>query len=275
MNAFLAVAFLLPAMHVHQEPRGIGNLIAPGDAVQITYTVEGAKSATGTLYVRNDTMRGFARLPLKGLSTRLPARLIHGRKLTYYAVVRDPRTGRSARSAQGSAWILSSALHVRLGTHRFGHTRAPDATAAHWDADEVGWQRESDAYGPETFLVARDGSIWLDDGLNDRLLVSAPSGPRSLTLPDGANGDIALGPAGTVYVSGGQGRGATYRRVLYHLGGSGEVLWKQLLSGEVGVNSPLRFGTGGKLFNVVGMFGRPGNTFGWAPVASKTGAPLG
>jgi len=44
----------------------------------------------------------------------------------------------TARSVRGSAWILSGAIRLQLGLHRFGHTRAPDATAAHWDADEVG-----------------------------------------------------------------------------------------------------------------------------------------
>jgi len=274
MTAFLALALLLPAFHVHQEPRGIGNLVAPGDVVRITYSVEGAKSATGTLYVRNDTMRAFERLPLHGLSARVPSRLIRGQLLTYYAVVRDPKTGRTARSVRGSAWILSGAIRLQLGLHRFGHTRAPDATAAHWDADEVGWQTEGDAFGPETFLVGAGGSIWLDDGLNGRVLVSAPTGPRTVALPYGSNGDIALGPAGTVYAAGGEGRGLTYRRVLYRVGGAGDVLWKQRLFGDVGANSPLRFGTGGKLYNVVGMFGRPGNSFGWTPVATKAGQPV-
>ena len=49
---------------VHQEPRGIGNLVAPGDRVTLVYDA-GVKSATGSVFVRNDLQRDFKRLPLK------------------------------------------------------------------------------------------------------------------------------------------------------------------------------------------------------------------
>jgi len=105
----------------HQEPRGIGNLVAPGDRVQIVYTLDTrVRSPKGTLYVRNDRQRHFVGLPLKlqgrtTLQTAVPARLIQGRKLLYYAVLRDSRSGRSVTvpargaGAPSSAFVLGKA----------------------------------------------------------------------------------------------------------------------------------------------------------------------
>jgi hypothetical protein len=292
MRILLALGLLLPAssgakpLLAHQEPRGIGNLIVPGDTVRVVYSIDSArvKSATGFLYVRNDRMRAFVRLPLRRLSAVVPRRLLHGHKLTYYAVLRDPRTGRTARMPRRSAWILERPLLVRLGTHRFGRTRAPDATVASWPASEVGWQTEGDVYGPETFLVAGDGSIWLDDELNNRLLVSgAGGGSRTVPLPQGTNdGDIAFGPGETVYATGVEGVGRDAHRVLYRLSAAGAILWKSLLYGtlegsltfQIGTNSPLRAGPDGTLYCLVGMFGLPGGEFGWMPVARPGGQAL-
>src|SRR5690348_234176 len=104
MKALLALGLILPAtaaspaakpLVAHQEPRGIGNLVAPGDRVQVAYSVDTphVTSPTGSLYVRNDGMTRFARLPLRRLSAFVPGRLVHGRLLTYYAVIRDPKSG--------------------------------------------------------------------------------------------------------------------------------------------------------------------------------------
>src|SRR6266498_628247 len=67
----------------HQEPRGIGNLVAPGDRVHIVYTLDTprVRSPKGALYVRNDLQRRFTHLPLKlqgrtTLQASVPARLI-------------------------------------------------------------------------------------------------------------------------------------------------------------------------------------------------------
>jgi hypothetical protein len=293
MKMLLALGLILPAaagspaktpLVVHQEPRGIGNLIVPGDRVQIQYAVDSpnVKSPVGFLYVRNDSMRSFARLPLRRLSASVPERLLHGRTLTYYAVIRDPKNGRSVRTPRRSAWILEHPVRVRLGTHRFGKTRAPEAAVAHWSSDEVGWQREGDIYGPETFLVARDGSILLDDELNQRVLVSQPGGgSRTISLPDGtSDSDLALRPDGSMFVTGGEGVGSTYHRVLYRIGPTGAVLWKEVLHGErngvflLGTNSQLRFGPDGRLYCLVGMPGLPGGEWGWMPAATAAGTPI-
>jgi hypothetical protein len=295
MKTLLALGLILPVtaaapvakpLQAHQEPRGIGNLVVPGDRVEIVYAVDspGVKNATGSLYVKNDRMRGFTRLPLHRLGASVPSRLVHGSKLTYYAVIRDPKSGRSVRTARNSAWILGRPVLVRLGAHRFGQTRAPEAAVAHWPASDVGWQTEGDAFGPETFLVGADRSIWLADGLNNRVLVSEPGGgARSIPLPYGTtDGDIALGPAGTLYAAGGEGVGRDHHRVLYRVSATGDVLWKNRLFGDsgegasflIGANSPLRFGAGGTLYCLVGMFGLPGSGFGWMPVATAGGKPF-
>jgi hypothetical protein len=163
---------------------GIGHLIAPGDRVEIGYQVYTAhvKSPVGVLYVRNDLKKKFERLPLKrtagGLRAVVPKRLVQGSKLVYYAVISDPSSGRSATlprrgsRSPASAWILDRAVIVRLGSHRFGHTRAPSGIAARAGAGSVGFENnERYQFGPQTFLVGRDGSVWLHDGLNQRLLV--------------------------------------------------------------------------------------------------------
>src|SRR3989442_1672492 len=59
----------------HQEPRGIGNLVARGDRVLLVYDA-GVKSATGAVDVRNDLQRRFVRGPLRplDLAPRQPER---------------------------------------------------------------------------------------------------------------------------------------------------------------------------------------------------------
>jgi hypothetical protein len=276
---------------------GIGHLIAPGDRVEIGYQVYTAhvKSPVGVLYVRNDLKKKFERLPLKrtagGLRAVVPKRLVQGSKLVYYAVISDPSSGRSATlprrgsRSPASAWILDRAVIVRLGSHRFGHTRAPSGIAARAGAGSVGFENnERYQFGPQTFLVGRDGSVWLHDGLNQRLLVW-PAGhpdaaPRVVPLPFfAAENDIALGPAGSVYVT--QLLRDPPRLLLYRLSPAGKVLWKIRLAGDyggestfvLGSNSPLRLGPNGTLYCLAFM-GLAGDEWGWMPVATPSGRPI-
>jgi hypothetical protein len=283
----------------HQEPRGIGNLVVPGDRVQMVYALDtqGITSPVGSLYVRNDLAKAFERLALKVTRSRLqvglPARFLRGHRLFYYAVIRDPRSGRSitipssGARAPSSAWILGRALKVDLGAHRFGHVRSPEAVVARVAAGDVAWQSDGVPFGPQTFVVAPDRSIYLSDGLNDRLLVIRPGAAdtvaSSTPLPSGsADSDFALGPGGTVYVKGGIGRGVDFQNVVYQLSSSGSVHWRATLAGDVrnsgsfliGANSPLRTGPDGTLYCLAGMPGRPGGEFGWMPVATPAGRPL-
>jgi len=285
-------------LRAHQEPRGIGNLVARGDAVHVVYAVDARGVApAGSLYVRNDVMSQFERLALKATRTQLqvglPARLLRGHRLFYYAVIRDAKSGRSvtvpaagARSPS-SAWILADARQVNLGVHRFGHVRAPDGVVARVEPSDVAWQTEGDTFGPQTFLVGADGTTYLDDSLNDRLLVFRNGAPdaavRTIPLPSrSADSDVALGPNGTIYVKGGIGRGLDFKNVLYQLASDGSVRWRSVLAGDVrnsgsfviGANSPLRTGADGTLYCLAGMPGRPGGELGWMPIATPGGRPL-
>ncbi len=302
MKVLLALALLSAAagapaakpLRAHQEPRGVGHLIARGDRVEISYSVDtaGVKSPSGTLYVRNGLQRRFQSVAMKPegrgtLHAVVPGRLIRGDRLVYFGKVRDPKSGRAATLPHRTAWILEKPIVVRLGTHRFGHTRQPEAVVARAAASEVGWQTEGDAFGPETFLVGRDRSIWLDDGLNSRLLRWSPGVPDvvagSVPLPSGTtDGEVALGPGGSLYVTGGVGVGLLHHRVLYRLDASGKILWQSRLAGDLqdtgsfvlGANSPLRFGPDGTLYCLTGMPGLPGGEPGWMPVATPAGRPL-
>jgi hypothetical protein len=281
-------------LKAHQEPRGVGHLLAQGDRVEIWYSVDtaGVKSPAGTLYVRNDLQRRFRSVAMKPagqgtLRAVVPGRLLRGDRLVYFRKVRDPKSGRAATLPHRTAWILERPIVVRLGTHRFGHPRLPETVVARATPSEVGWQTEGDAFGPETFLVGRDRSIWLDDGLNNRLLRWSPDVPDvvagSVPLPTGTtDGDVALGPDGSLYVTGGVGSGLLYHRVLYRLNASGQILWQSRLAGDLddtgsfvlGANSPLRVGPDGTLYCLTGMPGLPGGEPGWMPVATPGGRPL-
>jgi hypothetical protein len=284
----------------HQEPRGIGNLVVRGDRVTLVYDA-GVKRATGSAYVRSDNQRRFTRLPLRperGAATTyraiVPARLIRGHRLVYYAVLRD-RSGRTARvPARGtsSALVLGRPTIVDLGAHRFGETRRPDQVVARARADEVGWQLpppgQGPSAGPQSFAVGPDHSIWLHDSFNDRMLVWNAGDPdtivRRVPLPERtADNDVALGPEGSLYVTTGAGHGTDYHMLVNRLSGTGQSMWTARLAGDffgdaqsftIGANSSLRTGPDGTLHVLAGMFGLPGGEFGWMPVAKPDGRPI-
>jgi hypothetical protein len=283
----------------HQEPRGIGNLVVRGDRVTLVYDT-GVKSATGFAYVRNDLRRRFVRLPLvaeRGPAStyraRVPARLILGHRLLYYAVLRDRhRKARVPARGTSSAFVLTQARVVDLGTHRFGETRPPDQVVARARADQVGWQLppagQGPSFGPQSFAVGSDHSIWLHDSLNDRMLVWNAGNPdtiaRSVPLPARtADNDVALGPEGSLYVTTGEGHGLDYHMLLNRLTSTGQTMWSRRLAGDffgnaqsfvIGANSSLRTGPDGTLHVLAGMFGLPGGEFGWMPVATPDGQAI-
>jgi hypothetical protein len=93
---------------------------------------------------------------------------------------------------QPAAATTLAAMPVELGAHRFGQLRPPDTVVAHADADEVGFSRPPKGadgvdLGPWSFDVAKDGSIWLLDAVNHRLLTWPPGAldhpARTLALP--------------------------------------------------------------------------------------------
>ena len=133
-------------------------LIARGRPVTLAYALVNG-SVKGTLYVRTSTRGSYSRLTLTrgaycpgdpvdaaamrrdkvcgdALLAHVPAKLTAGSKLFYYAILHDPVSGQSVTVPAGGAgrpqrvWIVDKFLTAALGTHRFGHVRAPDAIVA-------------------------------------------------------------------------------------------------------------------------------------------------
>jgi hypothetical protein len=177
----------------------------------------------------------------------------------------------------------SSALApVPLGTHQFGHLRAPDTVVAHADPDEVGFSRpppgaDGVAFGPWSFDVANDGSIWLLDEVNHRLLVWQPGQvdhpARTVPLPlDPLErvGDFAVAPDHTIYATyvPPPGPGSKTLR-LCRLDARGRVLWTAATIDEI-FNAQLRIGPDNALYVVGGQ----GGGLGWTPLTTPAGRAL-
>jgi hypothetical protein len=218
----------------------------------------------------------------------VPASVVRGHRLFYYAVVHDSKSGRSgripARSAE-SAWVLTGARIVGLGTHRFGHLRAPEAVVAKAGPKDVAFENptEGTRQGPWSFAVARDRSIWLLDELNKRLLVWAPGEPNARPRPVGLGSfypvDFALGPARSFYVTGCPlGGGKPFVQHLCRLTATGHVLWTSTLATDI-FNTQLRLGPDGTLYWTGPVPNSPrtergGSDYVWVPAATRSGKPF-
>ena len=171
---------------------------------------------------------------------------------------------------------------VPLGTHRFGHLRPPDAIVAHADANGVGFYQppqgqDGVAFGPWSFDVAQDGSVWLLDEINHRLLAWRPGRPdrpaRSVRLPvDPLErvADFAAAPDHSIYATyvPPPGPGPKTLR-LCRLTPDGRVSWTAATTVEI-FNAQLRLGPDGTLY----VSGGHDGTHDWTPLASPAGRPL-
>jgi hypothetical protein len=264
-------------------------LVVRGQPVTLTYGGV-PRHAAGDLYVRNNLEPTFTRVPLDrqsiggepSLVASLPGGLVAGDRLFYYAVVRDPATGRSvtlpAAGAAGpqAVWVVRSPLPVALGRHHFGQLRAPDSIVASVGPKAVRFSKppaggacgDYIAQGPSSFDMAPDGSIWLLDELNHRLLVwppRSPAGPtRTVSLPRHvAVRDFATG-SDAIYIYAVDvhtGHGALYSLTL-----DGRERWKAPLA-----NGLLRMGPGGTLYAIGVSEDAPSA---WTPLTTPSGAPL-
>ena len=205
------VTVLLPSASPAATPLHVRQLQFPlpllvrGDVAEVGYDTRDLPSAMGSLYVRNDLQHGFTRVlltrrkalrqlepndSLKVLRGTVPPRLIRGRELVYYAVVRDQRSGRTFRLPRQSAWVLDKPAVVHLGVHRFGRLRAPEAVVARAGPGEIGIEDPragGSLYGPGSFQIGPDRSVWLLDEFKNRLLVWRAGRPdtidRTVPLP--------------------------------------------------------------------------------------------
>jgi hypothetical protein len=181
---------------------------------------------------------------------------------------------------QPAAATAIAPLEVPLGEHRFGHLRQPDAVVVHAGPDEVGFESpppgaDGISYGPWSFDVARDGSIWLLDEVNQRLLVWRPGQPgrpaRSLPLPEDPLdrvADFAVAPDGGIYASYVPAPGTALKTLrLAALDPSGKVRWTAPTTNEI-FNARLRFGPDGTLYTV-----QPATQV-WTPLATPAGRSL-
>jgi hypothetical protein len=168
-------------------------------------------------------------------------------------------------------------LSVPLRTHEFGHQRTPDAIVAHAGPHQVGFKRTGDhcgctdgPEGPMLFDVGRDGSVWLLDVLNHRLLAWERGRPvRLLALPKLDVRDFALGRDGRLYLY------AVYAEPpagdsganLWALSPRGHVLWRA--QAEMGTS--LRLGPDGALYSIGASKRHPAA---WTPLTTPGGRPL-
>jgi hypothetical protein len=169
-------------------------------------------------------------------------------------------------------------VSVSLGTHQFGHLRAPDAVVARAGPTEVGFKKNGTGCGcmdgpggPVLFDVARNGSIWLFDVLNHRLLVWRPGQPahpaRTIELKGLDVRDFALGRDGTIYLNAvyAEPRVGDSGANLWALNPNGKVLWRA----HALMGMALRLGPGGALYSVGVKQGSA-----WTPLTTTAGRPL-
>jgi hypothetical protein len=166
-------------------------------------------------------------------------------------------------------------LPVPLGTHRFGHLSTPEAIVAKAGPHEVGFELppngEGPSFGPWSFDVASDGSVWLMDEFNDRLLVWSPGHarhPRIVRLPMQGAVEFALGRGDTMYVF---AKSAGDPGYLYSMTEAGKIRWKERTIVDI-FNSQLRMGPDGTLYYYFPS--PPDEVGGWVPVATPGGRPV-
>jgi hypothetical protein len=184
-------------------------------------------------------------------------------------------------------------LSVQMGTHRFGHLSKPDAIVARAGPKDVGFEcgRPSACeppqpggcgcidvlpQGPSSFDVARNGSIWLLDELNHRLLVWRSGHPgrpvRSVRLPAGLNvSEFVLGPDGTIFTYSVNNISGRRVHMLYALSPSGRVRWHAPSAIE-GSQALLRVGATGAVYAVGGFPADEASA--WTPLTTPSGRPL-
>jgi hypothetical protein len=168
----------------------------------------------GTLEVRRSGDSKFDAIPLTSPRPNLamasvPAEYTAGAGFDYYVELHDERGNvrtvpRAGPAAPQRSWAIERWTTVDLGRHRFGTARPGDTiVAAAWGAGNgrLGLRR---AIGPSAFGVGPREEIVVLDQVNRRLAAYKPgNAARPTYVPIrflGGEGDLAISPAGTVYV---------------------------------------------------------------------------
>jgi hypothetical protein len=171
-------------------------------------------------------------------------------------------------------------IPVPLGTHAFGHLRAADAVVVSAGPNQVGFKKRGGdcgctdgPQGPMLFDFGQNGSIWVLDILNHRLLAwksGRPAKPaRTVALPKLDIRDFAIGRGGTIYLY------AVYAEP--PAGDSGANLWALTPSGQVrwrvhaATGTALRLGPEGALYSIGASKRHPAA---WTPLTTAAGRPL-
>jgi hypothetical protein len=262
----LAVRSIIDAAHVPPL------LTVPGERVTLRYAIvcpapggspfDGSPcDAGGEVYLRAGSAGSFTRLQLRRTDDSAEGRYVldvpaaitgSADGFSYYAVLRNNGTGASMTVPAGGAdapqrsLLLTRAVTIRLGAHRFGATRAADdrVVEAAWGSavGQVGLEGLPGGLrlGPSSFDVAGDGTVVLLDGVNRRLERWTGAKVSAVAADvDGAVDDFALAPDGSAYVVDGRGRPPLLR----HLGRDGRLIaaealpertWSQLRVGPDG-----------------------------------------
>jgi hypothetical protein len=218
-------------------------LTATGEPVALRYDIycvggddpTAACDAGGTVYVRAGRSGPFQALALQldplavegRYAVRVPDALARS-GFSYYAVLRDLRTGASTTLPAGapdglerSVPMGASVVPAQLGRHSFGVVRPPNArvVSASWGdgPGEVGLEEQGpDAtpIGASSFDVEPSGRVTVLDEAHRRLLRWKPGAvaPNALGVAvSGTIGDIAAAPDGATHVLQPSARGALLR----------------------------------------------------------------
>ncbi len=259
-------------------------LVLRAEPVTLTAFVE-APYVTGTAYVRGGPSGPFSPLPMtwstgQRLVAKVPARLLKGSVLESYVVVRVPGTSQSVTAPQAGkteparTWILDDPSNVRLPAHQFGKLRSPEAIVAQAGTGSgpgqvgIACPSQGRCAEPTSFDVEADGTVWVADPANHRLLVWEPGAAdrpsRSIPL-DFTPVELAVAADGSAYVTGVK-PGAFDGVRLFVLDPDGRQRGWTALASDI-FNSRLRFGSDGVLYHV-----EPGGP--WRPVVDRSGAPI-
>jgi hypothetical protein len=156
-------------------------------------------------------------------------------------------------------------IAVDLGVHQFGHPSTAEAVVVRAGPDQVGFSQNpgEDIFGPWSFQVMPDGTVWMLDEVNNRLLAWAP-GHRdqpTASVPVGPPGvwDFVVAPDGNIFYLTTLGGPA-----LHAITAKGQVRWTAPVAGA----GQLRIGPNGAVYLVDPAEGA------WIPVTTVDGRAL-